>query len=66
MSKDLKYLIRLAEDSGWSVRRTRGGHWQFVPALAGAQIVTVASTPSDHRAFSNIRAALRRSGLTAA
>lgn len=56
-NKDVRELVRWAEDLGYSAERTSGGHIKMVhPAVEGP--VFCASTPSDHRALSNIRSTL--------
>ncbi|MFN2347752.1 MAG: type II toxin-antitoxin system HicA family toxin [Dermatophilaceae bacterium] len=56
-NKDVRELVRWAEDLGYSAERTSGGHIKMVhPAVEGP--VFCASTPSDHRALSNIRSIL--------
>jgi predicted RNA binding protein YcfA (HicA-like mRNA interferase family) len=60
--KELKGLIREAEDQGWTVRRSKKGHLQFF-APDGETIVTAAGTPSDHRAMANLISRLRRNGF---
>jgi hypothetical protein len=61
MRKDLRRLAAEAQRQGWSVEKTGGGHLKWV-APSGARVYT-ASTPSDPRAFANVRAMLRRAGL---
>jgi hypothetical protein len=60
--KELAPLIRLAEEQGWVVKKTRHGHLQWVPPNGGA-IVHTSSTPSDVFAIKKIRRDLERSGL---
>lgn len=66
MTKELKVVVKLAEGQGWTVRRTHGGHIQFVPSDPTAPLVVSSSTPSDHRTMRNLKAQLRRSGLAVA
>lgn len=62
--KDLKDLMRRARDAGWTVKLTKGGHLKFIPPDNGVPVFT-GSTPSDHRAYHNLCAMLRRKGLEA-
>lgn len=57
-----KRLIEAAEQQGWTVTATSGGHIKFLSS--DGNIVFAAATPSDHRAWRNTRARLRRHGLT--
>ena len=66
MPKDMKVIVKIAEQQGWTVRLTRGGHVQFVPADPTVPLVVSSSTPSDHRTLRNLKAQLRRSGLAVA
>lgn len=61
LPKDLKVLARRAEEQGWDLRQTGGGHLKWI-APSGAFVFT-ASTPSDHRAYKNILSSLRRRGF---
>ena len=61
LAKELRRYTALAKDQGFTViEKTR--HVQFL-APTGGGIVTVACTPSDYRAYMNIRADLRRIGM---
>lgn len=60
--KELKEIIKAAEGQGWRVKE-RKGHYLFL-APDGINKVTVAGTPSDHRALNNSIARLRRYGLS--
>jgi len=45
---------------GYIIGKTKGGHWSVEhPNLKGVQVFC-ASTPSDHRAYKNLRATVRR------
>ena len=58
--KDVDRLVRALVALGWSFqRRSRHGRLR---APRGALIV-VPTTPSDHRAWLNLRAAIRRCGV---
>jgi hypothetical protein len=56
-------LARLALDSGWAITRCGSGHLRWAPPGGGAPVFTPAS-PSDGRGVRNVRAKLRRAGLT--
>jgi predicted RNA binding protein YcfA (HicA-like mRNA interferase family) len=60
-SKEIQELIKVAEDQGWRVERSNGGHFKWL-APNGKMVITSA-TPSDKRAFANIQTDLRRYGL---
>lgn len=60
-SKDLKELIKTAEEQGWKVERGNNGHYKWLSPTGG--MVITSSTPSDKRAFANIQSDLRRYGL---
>ncbi len=61
--RDINRLIDTARRQGWQVERRKSGHYLLTPPSRDGPLVCVASTPSDHKAISNIRADLRRSGL---
>jgi predicted RNA binding protein YcfA (HicA-like mRNA interferase family) len=63
LRKDMKRLRKTAEQQGWRVEDTRGGHVKFLPPDTAQPAVVAAGTPSDHRAWRNLLASLRRSGL---
>ncbi len=63
MPKDVKVMLKLAVNQGFSWRMTRGCHIQ-VRNAEGRVIAGSAGTPSDHRAIKNFRAELRRGGVT--
>lgn len=60
-SKDVKDLIKALREQGWRVEET--GRHPVAYAPDGVTIVTLSSTPSDHRAFRNMVARLRRAGF---
>jgi hypothetical protein len=61
MRHGLKELIRLAEEQGWRVEKTHGGHYRWL-APSGA-IVVSSSTMSDHRGLQNHLSHLKRAGF---
>ena len=61
-SKDIAQLVRALQAQGWRVERSGGGHYKAFPPDTSKPMVTIASTPSDRRAFRNTIALLRRSG----
>lgn len=60
--RDIDQIIRRAKHQGWRVDVGGSGHYRFF-APDGKGLVTVARSPSDHRAILNIEADLRRAGL---
>ena len=58
----VKDLIKLLEDDGWYLDRTKGSHRQFRHALK-AGTVTVAGKPSIELPPGTLSAILKQSGL---
>jgi hypothetical protein len=58
---DLGKLLRSLSRDGYSVAKSRAGHWK-VRDSRGHLIAVASSTPSDHRSLRNFRGALRRAG----
>lgn len=56
-------LIRTLEAQGATVVLARSGHWKIYDRN-GVLLTTMAATSSDWRATRNLRALLRRKGLT--
>lgn len=54
INKDVKKLIREAEEKGWQFESTKAGHIRGKHA-DGVRIVFISGTPSDTRAVHNIR-----------
>lgn len=58
--------IRAHEADGWVVKeRSPRGHWVVLPPKVEGQrshVIQVPCTPSDWRAFKNVRASLYRAG----
>ena len=58
----VKEVIRLLEDDGWYLVRTKGSHRQFKhPTKAGR--VTIAGHPSDDLAPGTYNSILKQAGL---
>ena len=58
-SNALKALRRKLQRAGFSVTKTRGGHWRFEhPNMLGP--VFGSDTPSDNRSIKNLLAEIRR------
>lgn len=66
MTHDIRLFIETAEDQGWTVKKLKSGHWQFIPADKTKRIVVASGTPSDYRSIKNLRSDLRRNGLVLA
>ncbi len=62
INKDTKKLLKVLEKEGWRVVYRSGGHITAYPPDKSIPGVTMASTPSDRRAWDNMLAQLRRSG----
>jgi predicted RNA binding protein YcfA (HicA-like mRNA interferase family) len=62
VKKELKEIVKSAENQGWRVERTKKGHLKFL-APDHENIVVAAGTPSDHRALTNLVSRLRRFGF---
>ncbi len=60
---DLQQLIHAARKAGWSVHLRPGGHLCWRPPGRGVQVFS-ASSPSDWRNLANLKASLRRAGLS--
>ena len=58
MKKDLKALIQAYRDKGWVIEKTNSQHWRFRGPRG--ELVHTSSTPSDWRAFQNMKAQLNR------
>lgn len=56
-------LVEAAWASGAWCERAGTNHVKVLPA-DGSRMVTIPSTPSDHRTFPNKRSALRRGGIS--
>lgn len=54
INKDVKKLIREAEEKGWRFESTKAGHIRAKHS-DGVRMVFISGTPSDIRAVHNIR-----------
>lgn len=63
---DLKALKRTAEQQGWTVEPTKGGHWKFIPPDKTKQMVVLPGTSVSRCGLRNAVSALKRSGLEVA
>lgn len=61
-NKDLDAMIAKAWEAGWWAEKRGNNHVLCYPP-DGGQMVTMPSTPSDHRSVPNTRSLFRRSGL---
>jgi len=58
----VRELVRMLEDDGWILARTRGSHHQYKhPAKPG--LVTVPGRPGDDLAPGTLNSALKQAGL---
>jgi predicted RNA binding protein YcfA (HicA-like mRNA interferase family) len=62
LKRDLARLLRDAEERGWTVHRTRGGHVRL--KHPGGGLVVASSTPSDWREVRNTVARMARAERT--
>ena len=60
-NKDFRQLIKQAEEQGWVVTTTNGGHLRWTGPTG--RVVFSAFSPSDHRALKNIEKELRVGGF---
>lgn len=60
--KQVKELLRQAEDQNWTIRETKQGYQLMAPN--GRDIVLIHRTPSDHRWLRNTVAVMRRADPT--
>jgi hypothetical protein len=52
-------LVREYRRRGWTIERTNGQHFKWVPPN-GAEIFYTSSTPSDYRSYANVQAHIKR------
>jgi predicted RNA binding protein YcfA (HicA-like mRNA interferase family) len=58
----IREVLRLLQDDGWYLARTRGSHQQFKhPTKRG--LVTIAGRPSDDLAPGTLNSILKQAGL---
>lgn len=60
-NKDFQKLIKEAENQGWEVSRTGGGHLRWMSPEG--KVVFSAFSPSDKRALQNTKKELRIKGF---
>ena len=60
-AKDLAVLMEQAEQQGWQVTLTNGGHWKWVSPKGN--VFFSSSTPSDRNAVNQVRRDLKRRGF---
>lgn len=63
MANALKDLRRAAEQQGWTVEASKGGHWKFIPPDKTKPMVVLPGTSVSRCGMRNALSALRRSGL---
>ena len=59
-------VVKKLKRAGLTCAHGRGGHIAILDARTGARVGTAGSTPSDGRAWKNLRADLRRQGYDVA
>lgn len=59
--KETKHLIRKLQAQGWRLKEIKAGWMAYSPD--GITKVTIHKTPSDHHAFANTIALLRKGGF---
>lgn len=62
VSGDLRRILKALEDQGFTVDRTKSGHW-LIRDVEGRAVATIAGTASDHRSWRNSLSYLRRAGF---
>ena len=60
-NKEINEMIAKAVEQGWEVRPGKG-HVKVCPPDRTISCVTIAKTPSDHRAPKNVRSEFRKRG----
>ena len=63
--KRIEKLVRIAEEAGWTVTKTRAGHFRF-QAPDGVGLYFAPSTPSEYNSVKNTVSDLRKLGLDVA
>ena len=61
-NKDLRVIIEALIEQGWRFEKSGSGHIKGFPPDKTMPMVTMAATPSDHRAIKNIKSYIRKSG----
>jgi len=62
VNREVRKIVKAARKQGCRIKETGGGgHVQILTPNGG--IVTVSSSPSDERAYKNMRSDLRRQGV---
>lgn len=59
--KEVKEILAVAENSGWTVRQKKNG-WMLL-APGGSKAVMMHATNSDWRGLKNVKSVLRSAGL---
>ena len=60
-TKDLKVLIKQAEQQGWEVGLTKSGHWRWISPTGKS--IFCSKTPSDYRMILNFKRELKGLGF---
>lgn len=61
-NREMKAVIEAAIRQGY-ILKTGRKHYKLIPPDKTKDIITLGATVSDHRAYKNIRAMLRRQGV---
>ena len=61
--RNQKDVFRVAYKQGWSIDKTRKGHFKLCPPDPAYRCVIASGTPSNVRAIRGLISDLRRSGL---
>jgi hypothetical protein len=65
LGKDTRRIVNhLIDTQGWRYQARPGRHPVLYPADHAYAPIVIAGTPSDHRAFANLKAMIRRAGGT--
>lgn len=62
-NKDIKELIQLAQEQGWTIVTSGGGHLAWTPPHDPTRKISTSSSPSDYQAINNIKRDLKAAGL---
>jgi predicted RNA binding protein YcfA (HicA-like mRNA interferase family) len=62
--REIQALIKRLERLGWTVHRTAAGHFKARSPKPDVPIVIIPQSPSDYFAIKNLKALLKRHGVS--